>query len=406
MTRSLDQRGQELATRERALHDAQQRLEARIAQFHAVQSEFHRSSIALRDRLRTAWAEVEARQKRLADEWHATNRYHAAQAAALKAQADELAARQKADHQRRVALERELQALRQEASALEARIVHARQVVEELEQRRAELLAEVVLPPALEEPPEQIPLQRAADRDLEKWSRDLDRREEQLQRERAALQAFAAEVRRDKEELADRRRVLAEQYEQIAHARRQWQEAERSTVAELEQLARSLRQREAELDAREQRLVQADARRRHDAFELWQWRLRLEAWQAQIVASEMRWHNERQQIEADLARRECELAQHYARDAQEGSTTTDDAIPLAFPVPEGMPTTLPSEVTVLREELERLAAVLLEAELPEPPDPPEDQLPFGSEEHTAPRVAHDEPDEDVVTLFDSPSKAA
>lgn len=403
MAHSIDQREQELARRERQLHDAQRRLEARMAQFQTAQSEFHLASAALRDRLRTAWAQLEAQQKRLTDEWRETSRYHTAQAAALQAQADELAARQKADTERRTAVERDLQALRQEAAALEGRITHARQVVEELERRREQLLADIVLPQALDEPKVKVPLNRAADRDLEKWSCDLERREEQLQHDRAALRALAAQVQKEKEELADRRRILAEQYEQIAYARRQWQDAERSTVAELEQLARTLRQREAELDAREQRLLQAEARRRQDAFELWQLRLRLEAWQAQIVAYEMRWHSERERIEADLARRECELAERLAHAGPPTPLASDDTIPMAFPVPEGMPTALSPEVVVLRQELERMAAVLLEAELPEPP---EDQLPFGSEDPTTPRVAPYEPDEDEVVLFDPPSKAA
>ncbi len=41
---------------------------------------------------------------------------------------------------------------------------------------------------------------------------------------------------------------------------------------------------------------------------------------------------------------------------------------------------VPAEVAGLRAELERVSAVLLEADLPEQPDPPQSELPWGAEE--------------------------
>src|SRR5207244_4365150 len=147
-------------------------------------------------------------------------------------------------------LQREVAALREEAAALDARARNARQVVDELEQRRAELRAEALAPAATgAEPPFElrVALDRAADRDLGTWAA----------------------------ELADRQR----------------------------------------------RLARADARRREDAYDLWQLRLRLEAWQSKLVAYEMRWHTEREQLEADLARREALVA----------TAANADALPFALP---------------------------------------------------------------------------
>src|SRR5262249_44608287 len=144
---------------------------------------------------------------------------------------------------------------------------NARQLVDELERRRAELRAEALAPaPAASsaEPPAEllVALDRAADRDLEQWAAELNQREERLKLERTAVQVLADDVSAEKATLADRRRLLAEQFTQLAAARAGWQEAERATVAEMETLACTLRRREAELDVREGRLTRADARRR------------------------------------------------------------------------------------------------------------------------------------------------
>lgn len=365
--------------------------DARAARFNDVQSAFNAASAADRDRQRAAWAALDARQKRLAAEWDEATRFHAEQAAALDARAAELAARDKTEADTKAKLQREVAALREEAAALDARARNARQLVDELEHRRAELRAAPAATGA-EPPPElRVALDRAADRDLDRWATELAGREERVNQDRAAVQALVAGATGEKATLADRRRVLFEQFAQLARARARWQEAERATVEEMEHLARTLRRREGELDAREQRLARADARRRADAYELWQLRLRLEAWQSKVVAYEMRWHTEREQMEADFARREATSA----------GGEEADAIPFAVAVAESDAPAVPAELAALRDELERMAAVLLDAELPEPPDPPDGELPWGAED-----VPTAEPDEADVLLFDAPARAA
>ncbi|HEY1187967.1 MAG TPA: hypothetical protein VGE74_09935, partial [Gemmata sp.] len=352
-------------------------LEAKIERFNETQSGFNSTTATDRDRLRDSWAELHARQKRLTDEWDEVNRFHAEQAAALDARTAELAAREKGEAAARTRLQRELVELREEATALDARVRNARQVVEELERQREQLRAEVLAPPA--EPPLElkVALDRAADRDLTKWANELAKKEDRLNVERASVTAMFASVARDKAGLNDQRRLLAEQFAQLASARAGWQAAERATVLEMEQLARTLRHREAELDVREQRLSRADAHRRDEGYALWQLRLRLEAWQSKLVAFEMRWHTEREHLEAELRAREEALV---AREARSGAEGDAGAVPLALWVPETSLPAIPAELAALRDEVERMAAVLLETDLPEPPEPADTELPWGAED--------------------------
>jgi DNA repair exonuclease SbcCD ATPase subunit len=384
-------------------------LDAQVAQLGATRSEFHVASATDRDRRAEAWSDLDARQKRLAAEWEETNRFHAEQAAALAARASELDVREKIDADAKQRAQGEVAKLREEAAALDARVRNARQLVDELEQRRAALRVEALTPatgPATALPVElNVALDRASDRDLGKWVAELDEREERVRLERAAVHALFAAVSKDQAELADRRRVLVEQLTQLATARAQWQEAERATVAEMEQLAGTLRRRETELDGRDQRLTRADARRREDGYALWQLRLRLEAWQSKLVAYEMRWHTEREELDAEFNRRAAALARREMLLDPAHAGTDPDAIPLALVVPEPDLPALPAELTSLRAELERLAEVLLEAELPEPPDPPESELPWGAEEEEIPDALPVEDEADVL-LFDPAAKAA
>ncbi len=368
-------------------------LDARDARFNEAQSNFNITTVADRERQRAAWAEIAARQQRLADEWDEANRFHAAQTAAIDSRTVALAAREKGEADARIKIQREVAVLREEAAALDARSRNARQVVDELERQREQLRFEALAPVPGAEPPMElsVALDRATDRDLTKWADELARKEDRMNVERATVTTMFASVARDKDGLNDRRRLLAEQFAQLAAARAGWQEAERATVVEMEHLARTLRHRESELDAREHRLGRADARRREDAYELWQLRLRLEAWQSKLVAFEMRWHTEREHLEASLARREEAL---IARQA------SDDGIPFATAVNDARPA-IPAELAALREEVERMAGVLLEMDLPEPPDLPPTELPWGD---VVPEASDAESDE--VLAFDFANRAA
>ena len=138
---------------------------------------------------------------------------------------------------------------------------------------------------------------------------DIAEREAALAREKQAVAALKESLEREAAELTDRKRVIAEQLALLADARAKWQRAERQTVIEMEELARELKNRETEIENRERRLIRAEQRRRDDAYDLWQLRLKLESWQTKLTAFELRWHTERADLESDLERRSSAVAQ-------------------------------------------------------------------------------------------------
>ncbi|MCE9567354.1 MAG: hypothetical protein K8U57_35585 [Planctomycetes bacterium] len=291
----LDERAAELAAE-------RERLTANVEQLNTIRSEFHESAAAARDRIAAAWATVECQQKRAAGEWAEANRYFTEQNAAIDVRAAEVEQREKLAADRLARAEADTAGLQEEASALEQRVQNARVALSELERRRDLIRAELLqsdLPANL--------FQNAS-------SDDLTQREI-LNRERAAVAALRASLERESADVEDRRRLVAEQLGQLSDARSRWQKAERQTVLEMEELARSLRHKEQELDAREQRLIRADARRRSEAYDLWQLRLKLEAWQSKLTAFELRWHTEREQLEAHLERRIATCARREAAHA-------------------------------------------------------------------------------------------
>jgi hypothetical protein len=329
MPDSTNERERRLREREEALRAEQEQFEAQLAQFNAVRSEFHTTAAGARDRLLDAWAVVESQQKRASGEWSEANRYFFAQTTALEARANDLARREKTVADRLAHAEAETAGLREEAAALEQRVHNSRSALSELEYRRDRARAELLgtdLP---------ADLLASSNTDV------LLQRELLLNRDKVAVAALRSALERESADLDDRRRLVAEQLSQLTDARAKWQLAERQTVVELEELARSLRVREQELDLRDRKLIRADVRRRADAYDLWQLRLRLEAWQAKLTAAEL--------ASVSPAQRTAE--------------------------PEAS-----VELAGLRAEVERLAVVMMEMELPEPPTLPESELPLAIEE--------------------------
>ena len=293
----------ELAAEKAELERLRGRSAEEVAHLTMDRTEFNTHAAEARQRLAEAWTDLDAQRKRAAAERAEANTYFAQAEAALDARAADLAAREEGVAGAREKVEREVAALRKEALGLEVRVSNTRAAVEELEAKREQLRAAVVAAPKKDAPAAVVALDRRHDRDLAAWAAELDLREEHLNNDRAALAAVKFGLDRERVELADSRRVLAEQVTLLASARGQWQQAEARTLAEMEELARDLRHREQQLDAREERILKADARRREDAYELWQLRLRLEAWQAKLTLVERRWHAERETRETEYANR-------------------------------------------------------------------------------------------------------
>lgn len=306
----------DLLARRVAVDEARGRLSAEVAQFGIARSEFQVLAATVRDRLKQEQGALDGQRRRAAAEWAETTDYFERQEKNLTARAAELAAKEQSLSATRSEAHDAVTVLKAEAAGLDARVRHTREALGDLELKRdqlhAELLGTAVLPDDRPAPGTLVPLDRAIDRDLTQWAADLDAREKQLAQDRAGLLSVKAGLDRQAASLADDRQVLAEQFVQLATARAEWQEAERRTVGEMEELAAALRVREQDLDAREQRIIKADGRRREDAYELWQLRLRLEAWQGKLTATDQRWHAEREARDAALDRREKALAHREA----------------------------------------------------------------------------------------------
>ena len=302
--------------RQAELSEARGRLSAEAVKFEFARREFETTAASARDRMHADWAALDAQRKRFAAERTATDDFFAKQDAALDARAAEVSHREKLVAAERARLERETAGLRAEAAGLETRIEHVRVVIADLERQRDDLHAALlVLPGAAEALPTEmsVALDRHKDRDLAQWLLELDARDAELTRDRANIAAVKVALEREAADTADRRRVLAENLAQLAGARLDWQEAERRTVAEMEELARGLRGREQELDTRDQRLIRADARRRELGYDLWQLRLRLEAWHGRLLTVEARWNTERDAREGEYTRRVQVLLHREAR---------------------------------------------------------------------------------------------
>jgi hypothetical protein len=262
-----------------------------IAQFEKTRSDFHLNAGAAQARLRDAWVLVRSQQERVTREWIETHHHFDEENTVLEARALEVAQYVKMLADNRARIEAETAGFREEATSLETRIENARTSLAELEQRRDRARAELLDT----ELPAELASLAAAD--------DLEDREQALVREKAAVAALKSSLERESADLEDNRCLVAEQLTMLSQARKKWQQAEQQTVIEMEQLARELHRQESELHIREQQLIRADVHRREEAFELWQLRLHLETWQTKLTAFEMRWHTEREEMEADFERR-------------------------------------------------------------------------------------------------------
>jgi hypothetical protein len=307
--------------------------------FHHDRQDYQRVRQEDLARQQQAWSELEAQRVRLNAARGEAQQQAAKQEAALAARATELAEREKHVGRMKSKIETETAQLRQEAAGLEARVEHARAVVHELEQKREELRTEILTtlakPDANAVSEYHIPLERKKDRDLVQWTAELDAQERRQNEQKASLAKLKSALDREAVDVADQRKVLAEQVSLLGAARAEWQEQEGRTVAELEDLARVMRQREDDLAAREERLKLTDADRLSEAGELVEQRKRLDEWQAKFVQVSQLWHADRERREAELETRaqavsERELKLIESLPMAEETESEPDVLPFNF----------------------------------------------------------------------------
>lgn len=216
-------------------------------------------------------------------------------------------------------IEARTQDLLHEIERLETRATQSRAAIQELEQQRGRITAELAVSGGSAAPVTHIvhlagtvPLDRKADRSPDDFLRELALRERELHREQLALAATKTELANRLADLADDRAVLAEQVAALTVAKEQWQSTEIRTLAELEAAAKAVHAWEQSLEVREREAAALDRRRRRQADELWQLRVKLEGWQAALVTFEETAAATRERMEADLTARRDQLCRWEA----------------------------------------------------------------------------------------------
>ena len=203
--------------------------------------------------------------------------------------------------------------LMDEIRRLEARATQTRAGLQELEQQRARLTAGMAETRSdrpithVVQLADVVPLDPKADRTPDQFLRDLHLRERELHRDQLAMTATHTELQNRLADLADDRAVLAEQVAGLAVAQEQWQSTEVRTVAELEIAAQAVHAWERSLALREREAADLDQRRRQQADDLWQLRVRLEGWQSALMTAEETATAARERAEAELVVRSSQL---------------------------------------------------------------------------------------------------
>ncbi|MCZ2342440.1 MAG: hypothetical protein LC104_11675 [Bacteroidales bacterium] len=208
--------------------------------------------------------------------------------------------------------------LLQEIQQLETRATQTRAGLQELEQKRARIAAELT-EATVDRPmthvvtlPDIVPLDRRSDRSADQLLQDLHLRERELHREQLTVAEWKAEYQSRLADLADERAILTEQVAALAVAKEQWQSTEMRTITELESAARAVHAWEQSLTLREREAAALDQRRRKQADDLWQLRVKLEGWQAALMTFEETAAAERERTDADLTARREQLARWEA----------------------------------------------------------------------------------------------
>ena len=345
--------------------------EARVARFNATQAQFNAASAADRER-QAAWTDLDARQKRLAAEWAEAAKYQAEQAAALDARAREVAARENAEAEAKAKLQSAVAALHKEAASLtrgrgtpgswsrnsNSAGPNFRPKPSPRRSRRSRRWK------GFRSTSPRTATSRGWPRS---WSSASGGSTSNGPRFRGCSRAFRPTRRRSRTA-----GVLAEQFAQLAEARAVAGGRGGPRSPRWNSWRGTLRRREAELDAREARLARADSAAAPTRTTCGNsgcgWRRgSRSSWPTRCGGTPSA-SRSKPTSTGDGGR-------DRARSALALSPDDPDAIPFALAMPEeSVSPTVTTELTALRDELERMATVLLEAELPEPPD---SELPWG-----------------------------
>jgi chromosome segregation ATPase len=287
------------------------------AAFDAERAAFRVDAEKTKARLQDGWQMLEEGQRRLLADRKAAEAIFAEYQQTLDTRYAGIDAREQAAADAQARLEARCADLLAEIAGLERRAANANAAVQELEQRRVMLEANGVTVPAAATAvavtkSDLVPLDGRRDRSFDELMAELHIRERDLDRDQKAVAVAKADLVRLSGELTDQRAVLAEQFAKVAAAARLWQQSELSAAGELEELAARVDAREQAVAVRESRLLAAEDGCRVRERELWQFRVKLEGWQAGLTAHEAQWYATRDRAAAESDRQREHLAQWEA----------------------------------------------------------------------------------------------
>lgn len=242
-----------------------------------------------KSRLQSAWELLAEGQRRAIEDRREHDDWLARQRDALDLRAKMLIEQQKLHEANSARFHGQQPQLATEIAGLEARATHLRQIIAQLDEKRAAKLAAgeringIALAPISLEPSR---LPRGVSHQADNLLGELQAREQELAHERQAQANLRVVLESQAAELADQRAILAEQIGILTSARNLWHDAEAEAVAELHTLALDVRSGEQSLGERERELAAAERRRRSHDHALVELRFKLESWHVALAAKE------------------------------------------------------------------------------------------------------------------------
>lgn len=158
--------------------------------------------------------------------------------------------------------------------------------------------------------------------------------------------------------VADQRAMVLEQCRRLALAEEQWQAEKQAALAELEQTAAALQDRESSIAAQEHALDQLEYELRERALKVQRERRLLEGWRSRLKVEQLSWSGERDRREAELRLAAAQPA--FAGQNESEGAESPAALRQAIFALRNQQTKYERQIAQLTEEVERLARLLLE----------------------------------------------
>jgi chromosome segregation ATPase len=268
----------EVRSREERLTEERRKLGADRAALNEARLRFNGEAELGRRQLRDAWDEL----RRARSQWEEGRGREGAE---LRRRARELAEGERELAGQWQRWDETRRALEVEAEGLESRVRNLRHKVQEQEQEAQQRGLVLASAPAATAEVASPPVRPRADLGVGERARV------------AELEALAGE-------LADQRLRLLEQAARLARTHEQWRAEHAAALADLDEAARRLLERETQLEPRDRALADAEAELRRRGEAVAQQQARLDGWQARLTARAAAWEADRAALLAGVQTRE------------------------------------------------------------------------------------------------------